>query len=351
MTYKVAILDAESDDDVHGAVYSAIDLVGGFSPRENSNIVIKPNLCSARKPPESGATTRVSVVDSVINYINEQNSNCKILVVEGDSDRSADEAFRRLGYTDLEKKYNNVRLVNLSKDKTVKIVPDRSKKLVTIEIPETLLFMDYFVSIANLKRHVNERMTCIWKNQWGCLPHKSVRMRLHPFLSEALFDVNSLFWPDLCIIDGITGLEGPGPIEGTPVHVGKILCSKDPIAADVVAARIMGVSPRKVPHLNYVLKKLHRKPEDVSTVGCENKMINFKFITKRQYLLYGLGLRLRKMSEYVENAGYLLSISAYALRSIGFADLTRGKMFSSGKMFKISRDLLFKIEACERAFG
>lgn len=351
MTYKVAIVDAASDEDVRSAVYSAIDLADGFFPRGNSRVVIKPNLCSARMPPESGGTTRVSIVDAVVSYINEHNSRCEITVVEGDSDRSADEAFKRLGYTELEKKYDNVRLVNLSRDRTVKLVPERAGKLSAVEIPETLLFMDYFVSIANLKRHVNERMTGVWKNQWGCLPHKSVRVRLHPFLSEALFDVNSMFWPDLCIVDGITGLEGPGPLEGTPVHVGKILCGSDPVAVDVVAARLVGESPRKVPHLNYALKRLHRRPEDVSTVGCGYEAAGLKFITRRQYLLYRLSMRLRKMAGYVENAGYVFSISAYALRAVGFSDLAGGKYYSLAKAFRIGKDLLFKVEAAERTFG
>ena len=351
MTYKVAIVDAASDFEVHNAVNSAIDLVGGFSPKEKSKVVIKPNLCSGRKPPGSGATTRVTVVDALISYVNEQNSSCEILVVEGDSDRSADEAFRRLGYRELGKKYDNVHLVNLSKDKTVKIVLDKSKKLTAIEVPESLLFADYFVSVANLKRQVNERMTGVWKNQWGCLPHKAIRMRLHPFLSEALFDVNSVFWPDLCIIDGVVGLEGAGPIEGTPKQVGKILCSKDPLAIDVVAAKIIGEAPKSIPHLNYALKQLHRRPNDITIIGDRIESMNFKFITKRQYLLYRSSLRLRKAAEYLENAGYASSILAYALRAVGFSELTEGKMFSWKRMFQIGKDLLFKVEAAERAFG
>jgi uncharacterized protein (DUF362 family) len=349
--FKVAIVDCANDDDVPDAVRSAIDLIGGFSPRENSRIAIKPNLCSARKSPESGATTRVSVVEAVISYINEHSSNCKITVIESDSDRSADEAFRRLGYRKLEEKYENVRLINLSKDRTVKILLDKSKKLTTVEIPETLLFTDYFISIANLKRHVNERMTGIWKNQWGCLPLKSVRMRLHPFLSEALFDVNTIFWPDLCVIDAVTGLEGPGPIEGTPKHVGKILCSKDPLAIDVVATKIIGESHKRVPHLNYALKQLRRKPNDVTIVGSNIRSVNFKFITKWQYFLYRASLRLRKMSAYLENTGYVFSISAYALRSVGLSELAEGKMFSIASSLKIVKDLLFKVEAAERTFG
>lgn len=351
MIHKVAIVDAQSDNDAHSAVYSAIDLVGGFSPREDSRIVIKPNLCSARKPPESGVTTRVSVVDAIVSYINEHCSRCEVIIAEGDTDRSADEAFRRLGYRELVETHDNVRLVNLSKDKTIKIIPEKSRKLATIEIPEILLSMDYFVSVANLKRHVNGRATGVWKNQWGCLPNKSVRMRLHPFLSEALFDINSLLLPDLSIIDGITGLEGPGPIEGTPVHVGKILCSKDTLAVDIIAAKIMGESPKRVPHLNYALRRLHRKPGDVEIVGGKNVLVNFRFITRRQYLLYRMGLRLRKMGEYLENVGYVSSISAYAFRSVGFSELAKGKMFSIEKMFGIAKDLLFKVEAAERTFG
>jgi len=348
---KVAIVDVHSENDVPNAVHSAIDLVGGFVPRESSNVVIKPNLCSARKPPESGATTRVGVVDALINYINEHCFHCKIFVVEGDSDRSADEAFRRLGYRELEEKYENVQLVNLSKDKTAKIIPSNSKKLATIEVPETLLFMDYFISVANLKRQVNERMSGIWKNQWGCLPRKPVRIRLHPFLSEALFDVNSIFWPDLCIIDGITGLEGPGPIEGTPKHVGKILCSKDPLAIDIVAAKIIGESPKHIPHLNYALKQLRRNPSDVIIVGSNLKSLNFRFITDRQYFLYRASFRLRKISNYLENFGYVFSISAYALRSVGLSELAKGKMFSVASALRIVKNLLAKVEAAERMFG
>jgi len=351
LTWPVAVVDVEDENRTRDAVYRGIDLVGGFSPPEKSRIAIKPNLCSAKKPPESGATTRASVVDAVIDYINSRTKDCEILVVESDSDRSAAEAFRLLGYRELEKSYCNVRLVDLSADKFVKVIPSDPKKLTAMEIPETLLSVDCFVSVGNLKRQVHERMTGVWKNQWGCLSSKPVRMRLHPFLSEALFDLNSFLWPDLGIIDGYVGLEGPGPIEGFPKPVGKMLFSKDPLAIDVIAARLMGEQPKRVPHLNYALRKLHRRADDCMPIGDHWEACNFAFINGTQYWLYRAGLRLRKWSEYIENLGYVFAVSAFVSRTQGLSEMAGGKVFSPSKSLSLVKDLIFKVEAAERTFG
>lgn len=351
MTHTVAVVDVADENEIGKAVYSGIELIGGFRPTDGSRIAIKPNLCSARKPPESGATTRVSVVEAIINYINEHVENCDILVVESDSDRTADTAFNLLGYRELEDSYSNVKLVNLSKDRFMKILPYKAKKLMTIEISETLLSIDYLISVANLKRHVSERMTGVWKNQWGCVSSKPVRMRLHPFLSEGLFDVNSVLWPDLCVIDAYIGLEGPGPIEGSPRHVGKMLFSKDPLAIDVVATKMMGDSPKQVPHLNYAIKKLRRRQEDIVPIGSKIGNAQVRFITRPQYWLYRISLRLRKWSAYLENLGYVFHFSAFASRTQGLKEIAGGKIFSLSRSLSTVKNFIFKVEAAERTVG
>ncbi len=55
--------------------------------------------------------------------------------------------------------------------------------------------------------------------------------------------------PSLAIVDGIVGMQGDGPIAGDPVHSGVVLFSRDPVAADVTGARLMGIDPEKVPYL------------------------------------------------------------------------------------------------------
>jgi uncharacterized protein (DUF362 family) len=51
------------------------------------------------------------------------------------------------------------------------------------------------------------------------------------------------------LIDGIIGMEGDGPTNGTPIDSGVIICGKDPVATDIVAAKFMGLDWNKIPLL------------------------------------------------------------------------------------------------------
>ncbi len=44
-------------------------------------------------------------------------------------------------------------------------------------------------------------------------------------------------------------MQGDGPIMGDPVPSGVVIVSRDPVAADVTGARLMGMDPEKVPYL------------------------------------------------------------------------------------------------------
>jgi len=346
-----AIVDMQKVGGKETAIHKAIDLVGGFYPPENSIIAIKPNLCTARKVPETGVVTPIETIKAIINYINKYSKNTKILIIESNSDKSADEAFQRYGYKELEGEYPNVKLKNLNKDRVIKIIPKYSHKVSVIEIPETLLTITHLISIAQLKRHVNERYTGAWKNLYGLLVNKPLRIKMHPFLAEVLYAVNTMFWPDLSIIDAEIALEGPGPIEGNPVYIGKILCSKNPIALDIVAMRLIGERPSKAPHLAYAIKRLRMREENISIIGDAYEPTNLNFIKEWYYLLYRFGLHIRRISEYLSNIGYTFSISAYALRTFGFSTVAKGMLFPLKEVINLGRDLVFKIEVAERMYG
>lgn len=350
MKNKVSVIKT-NENSLNKKIREAINLIGGFSPQDNTTIVIKPNLCSSMMSPESGVTTDVRVVDSVIQYLDNRVKGLQFRVVETNVNVNADIVFTRLGYRILEKKYDNVQLCNLSEDRAQRIIIPDGKKLSVLELPETLLFMDYFISIAKLKRHVNERMTGIWKNQWGCLIDKTIRIPLHPYLSEGLFDLNSFLYPDLSIIDGIVGLEGPGPLEGNPVRMNRIICGKNPISVDIVATKMMSENPKRVPHLSYALKHGYQNAKNIEIVGDGYTTVKFNFISNLQYRLYRIGLRLRRRNTFFENLGYLSSTSAFALRSMGISELSKGTLIPFGKAVKLATTILTKQEAAERLFG
>jgi uncharacterized protein (DUF362 family) len=58
------------------------------------------------------------------------------------------------------------------------------------------------------------------------------------------------FW-GATVIDGLEGMEGNGPVAGTPVPSGIAIASLDYIAADRVGIEAMGIDPSWVGYLQY----------------------------------------------------------------------------------------------------
>jgi hypothetical protein len=55
--------------------------------------------------------------------------------------------------------------------------------------------------------------------------------------------------PPFAIVDGIVGMEGNGPIQGTAKPCGVLICGDDAVAVDATAARLKLIDPTKVPYL------------------------------------------------------------------------------------------------------
>jgi uncharacterized protein (DUF362 family) len=61
-----------------------------------------------------------------------------------------------------------------------------------------------------------------------------------------------LLHPSLSVIDGFEGMEGNGPIGGTPVDHRVCAVSLDYLAADTVGASLMGIDPGNIGYLYYL---------------------------------------------------------------------------------------------------
>lgn len=219
---RVAVVKA---DDIEEAVNKSIDLIGGLEDLPGKKLVcIKPNLCGL-KSSSSGQTTDPRIVEAIIKKVTSV-SGSEIYIVESDnSQASADKTFKTLGYSELEEKYPNVKCVNLSKDAKVKVTLN-GEIFSTLSVPETMLFSGYLINVAKLKTHVDYYYTGALKNAYGFLPRRSARPQYHGFMREALVDLNKIYKPNLSVIDGVIGMEGFGPTDGNPKHVGVIIASK-----------------------------------------------------------------------------------------------------------------------------
>jgi len=294
--------------DILSSVHEGIRLIGGIRNARAERVIIKPNLCHTSAP-ETGRTTDVKVVKGVLEEILAQEPR-EIRVVESDSfASSADRAFRKLGYEDLEKR-PLVNLINLSKgNPTSKAIDGKFFK--RIQVPEILLSYGLLISVAKLKTHAFERLSGVYKNQYGLLPFRE-RRPYHPFLSEVLFDVNTLYKPDLCVIDGLVGMEGCGPIDGIPKPMNLLIFGRNTLATDSVACAIMGIDPFEVPHLRYAYENGMGQLdlERIRIVGepLENVRSPFKLVSDKACSYMRNGLRLGRYPPPIRNLGILLFI-------------------------------------------
>ncbi|MDE2506542.1 MAG: DUF362 domain-containing protein [Planctomycetota bacterium] len=122
-----------------------------------------------------------------------------------------------------------------------------------LALPASILNADLIVSMPKMKTHHWVGVTLSMKNLFGVLPGccygwpKNVLH--HAGITESILDLNATVRPHLAIIDGIVGMEGDGPIMGTPKHAGVLVMGANLPAVDATAARLMGVDPWTIAHL------------------------------------------------------------------------------------------------------
>jgi ferredoxin len=60
-------------------------------------------------------------------------------------------------------------------------------------------------------------------------------------------DLNESLTPHFFLMDGILGMEGHGPGQGTPFRTGVLVGSSNPLALDIIASTIAGYHPKDIP--------------------------------------------------------------------------------------------------------
>lgn len=133
-------------------------------------------------------------------------------------------------------------------------------KLTSFLLPSTLKQVDWIVSMPKLKTHHWAGATLSMKNLFGVLPgtfYGWPKNVLHNAgIIESVIDINATVRPHFAIVDGIVGMEGDGPIMGTPKKAGVIIMGRNLPAVDATCARLMGIDPHKIKYLAEASKKL-----------------------------------------------------------------------------------------------
>lgn len=119
--------------------------------------------------------------------------------------------------------------------------------------PHAALGADLIVSVAKMKTHHWAGATLSMKNLFGLVPgavYGWPKNKLHYIgIPQSVAALSRQFRNTYAIVDGVVGMEGNGPIQGTPKKSGVLVMGRDLVAVDATCCRIMGIDPEKVEYL------------------------------------------------------------------------------------------------------
>jgi uncharacterized protein (DUF362 family) len=144
--------------------------------------------------------------------------------------------------------------VDLNIDEVERVpLATKASRLKELYMPTTVLGADLVVSMPKLKTHHWAGVTLSLKNMFGTVPGSCYgwpKNILHwAGIDNAILDINAAVKPDFAIVDGIVGMEGNGPIQGTPKACGALIFGDDPVAVDATCCRVMGLMPDRIKYL------------------------------------------------------------------------------------------------------
>ena len=260
-------------------------------------VVLKPNLVEFE--PESTINTHPMLVHAAYEAFRSMGA-ASVAIAEGPGHRRntldmADAA----GYFHTIDGFDDI-FTDLNLDDVTHIRPQRQfSRLGKLYLPNTVLGADLLVSMPKLKTHHWTGATLSMKNLFGVVPggvYGWPKNVLHwAGIHECIADLHSLFPRQFAIVDGIVGMEGNGPIQGTPKKAGLLIAGSDPVAVDATCCRVMQIDPFQIGYLRLTSgrRDSHVMERNIRQIGEEIAAVSMPFELPPDFP--GLRLRPRDM--------------------------------------------------------
>lgn len=269
------------------AVAKAIDLLGGIQEvaRGKNRILLKPNLVN----PTATDTTNPRVIEALAKLMMSAGKKVSVGEAGAASSRNIkytirgyvcrtknadtlqdiqDDIFRATGYSDLSKR-TGIPLVNLHVGDMIKMTIPDNYIFKDICYHKAMADADLICSVPIMKTHGLATVTLSLKNLGiGGFPgmmYGTVRSKVHQEglkveptgTSAVVVDMVKANKLGLSVIDATKAMEGQGPSVsggGKLVDMNLIIASKNALAADMVAASIMGFEPHEIDTFSWAWK-------------------------------------------------------------------------------------------------
>ncbi len=264
--YLRAEWSKESEKAIEAMVRDAVELAGGWPVKQGDVVFIKPNLVTSMfflwysgkltEEDFQGCFTDARIVRALAVMAKESGAK-RIIVGEGPASGDGWAAFMQSGYVamveDLQKEGIKVELLDFTDEPYTWV---KSKGLANPEyaVPKVVTEATCIISVPALKTHSMAGVTLGLKNvAVGLLAGRVYGFfkygAPHQKIPEWITDMCSIFKINYTVVDGIGGMEGNGPLTGTPINMDLIVAGADPVAVDSVCTAIMGFNPKNIVHI------------------------------------------------------------------------------------------------------
>jgi uncharacterized protein (DUF362 family) len=265
--------------------------------KPSDKVAIKINLSGSR---EIYANTHYETVESLIFYLKDNLGVSDISVIEGSdgayfSGKTTWDIFYKFRYKEVE--FNGAKLINLDDlphDQTLQVNTFSGQRdihftqfeadyMISVVPPKTHNIFPVFLSIPNLIGFVKpeERVFMFGASTAEIkkinFSNSDKYFQLIEFGGKNFVELLKIITPSLVIIDGLYGMEGSGPIKGSPVFHGFSIASEDCILADSLTTYVMGFDVSDVSYIDFAYKERLGNYRWQNVIGVDPPQVKFPY--------------------------------------------------------------------------
>ena len=160
--------------------------------------------------------------------------------------------------------------LNLDRVTPVRLAGRRSR-LDSLYLAQSAMACDLIVSMPKMKTHHWAGVTLSMKNLFGVVSggvYGWPKNILHwAGISACVADLYHTLPSQFAIVDGVVGMEGNGPIQGTAKHAGVIVAGADLAAVDATCCQIMAIDPRCIEYLKLAMGSVDKLVGSIQQIG------------------------------------------------------------------------------------
>ena len=275
---RVAIIRAAGyTQDLYGKVRRLVEQ-SGLDVR-GKRVVVKPNLVEF--DPGTSINTNPLLVHAVVEAFRGLGAS-DVRIAEGPGHRRVTwDLAEAAGYFAAVPEFERC-FTDLNLDDVAKVALRRNEsRLGSLYLPKTVLGCDLLVSVPKMKTHHWVGATLSMKNFFGLVPggvYGWPKNILHwAGIHECIADLHATFPQAFAIVDGIEGMEGNGPIQGTPKSAGVIVAGGDLAAVDATCCRIMRIDPARIHYLGLASDLGQTTEANVKQIGEPIRTVQTEF--------------------------------------------------------------------------